>query len=173
MKKNIFFLALVCLFSLSSTSYAQDIFASARTNDVASVKQFIKDGIKVDTANGRGFTPLILAVYNDSYEAAQLLIENGANINAQDMSGNTALMGAAFKKNLRMVELLIAKKAAVNQRNLNDASALIFAATFGQKEIVATLLANGADKSIKDKSGKTAFDHATFQENEAIAALLK
>jgi ankyrin repeat protein len=151
---------------------AQDIFQSARANDVATIEKVVAAGVDVNQANDRGFTPLILAVYNESYDAAQWLINNGANVNAQDKSGNTALMGAIFKGYPKMASLLI-PKADINQQNFSGATALIFAATFGQEAIAKELLANKADKAIKDQSGKTALDHATLQENEALKAVLQ
>ncbi|MCA5006465.1 ankyrin repeat domain-containing protein [Sphingobacterium bovistauri] len=169
--KNLFFI-IVLIFS-SSVAFGQDIFSAARTNDTTYVKQYIQNQGVIDTANVRGFTPLILAIYNDSYEVAQLLIEGGSNVNAQDKSGNTALMGAVFKAYPRMVILLLGSKANVNQQNFNGASALVFAATFGQTEIAKSLLENGANKGIKDNTGKTALDHATFQENTAVIEVLK
>jgi len=45
----------------------------------------------------KAYTPLIIACYNNQYEAAKLLLNAGANINAADYGGNTALMGASFK----------------------------------------------------------------------------
>ena len=169
--KNIFFI--IALLLSSSIAFGQDIFSAARTNDTTFVKQYFQNQGVVDTANGRGFTPLILAIYNDSYEVAELLIANGANVNAQDMSGNTALMGAVFKAYPRMVTLLLKNKVNVNQQNGNGATALVFAATFGQAEIAKNLLAHGADKSIKDNTGKTALEHAIFQENSAMVKILK
>ncbi len=170
MRKTLLFIAMM---GIVSFTFAQDIFNASRTNNKAEVEKYIAAGVSVDTTNSRGFTPLILAIYNDSFEAASYLIEKGANVNAQDMSGNTALMGATFKAYPRMVDLLLNAKANVNQKNLNEATALIFAATFGQQEIAKKLLAKGADKSIQDKSGKTALDHATLQDNTAMIDLLK
>jgi len=169
--KNIFFI-IAFLFS-STVVFGQDIFSAARTNDTTYVKQYVQNQGVIDTANGRGFTPLILAIYNDSYEVAQLLIAKGANVNAQDKSGNTALMGAVFKAYPRMVTLLLGNKVNVNQQNFNGATALVFAATFGQAEIAKNLLAHKADKTIKDNTGKSALDHATFQENAAMVEILK
>ena len=133
MKKILLSLALVMGSLLGAN--AQDIFAAARANDTAALKTYLDQGVKVDTTNNRGFTPLILAVYNGSAEATTFLIKNGANINGQDMSGNTALMGAIFKANAPMASLLIQHKADINKTNFNGATALTFAATFGQLAI--------------------------------------
>ena len=41
-----------------------------------------------------------------------------------------------------------------------------------KKEIVKLLLANGADKDIKDDKGNTAIDHAKMQDAQDIIELL-
>lgn len=89
MKKHIF-LALF-LFSFSSI-YAQDLFSAARENNVKQIEELISNGKHVNEANQRGFTPLILAIYNNSSDAAKVLLSKEANPNAQDLSGNNALM---------------------------------------------------------------------------------
>lgn len=171
MKKCIF--SLIATVFIATSSFAQDVFQAARVNDVAAIEQAIANDMDVNQSNSRGFTPLILAVYNESYEVATLLLKNGANADAQDLSGNTALMGAIFKGYPKMAELLIAHQADVNKCNFNQASPLVFAATFGQKEIAEMLLKKGADKNAKDNTGKTALDHATLQGNNDMMLLLK
>lgn len=170
MRKFIYTIAMVLALG---TVQAQDIFAAARANDTIQIAAYIKQGIDINQANPKGFTPLILAVYNNNKETVKWLISEGAKVDAQDMSGNTALMGATFKGYVDMVDLLIKEgRANVNQVNANGASALIFAATFGQADIVNKLLEAGANKEIKDNRGKTAKDHAVMQENEIIINIL-
>lgn len=164
---------ILLLISITFVASAQDIFQAARGGNVEQIKIAIEKGESVDASDARGFTPLILAVYNDQPDAVDFLIKEGATLAQADGSGNTALMGAVFKGNFNMVKKLVEAGADVNQRNLNDASALIFAATFGRVDIVEYLLAHKADKAIQDNRGKTALDHATMQENEAIIQLLK
>jgi ankyrin repeat protein len=157
----------------SSMVKSQDIFDAARNNDTMTIQSLEAQGVLIDTANEKGFTPLILAVYNDAKDAAELLLSLNADVNAQDLSGNTALMGAAFKGLPEMAGLLLRHKADVNKTNYNQASPLTFAATFGQLEIARQLLLHGADKTLQDSRGKTALDYAEIQENSAMIELLK
>lgn len=83
------------------------------------------------------------------------------------------MMGVCFKGYLKLVKLLYHYKSNVDIRNKNGATALIFAATFGHTDIVKFLLANHADKTIKDRFGKTALDYANGQEIPEIIVLLK
>lgn len=127
----------------------------------------------INAADVKGFTPLIIAAYNNQPGMVRTLIAHGADLHAGDASGNTAMMGASFKGYLDIVEQLVAAGADVNQRNGQGATALTFAATFGQLTIAELLIRNGALLNIPDSRGKTPMDHAVIQQNEAMVGLLQ
>ncbi|WP_226294410.1 ankyrin repeat domain-containing protein [Aquimarina algicola] len=172
MKSN---LILTTFILMSFFGYTQeDIFEHSRNGNTNAIKKLYESNSKIiDTVNHKGFSPLILAVYNNQIETTTYLLEHGANPDVQDTSGNTALMGACFKGYVEMIKLLIKHKVTVDQQNYNDATALIFASTFGHTEIVKELLKNGADLKIKDNRGNKAVDHARMQGNTEIVALLE
>ncbi len=87
-------------------------------------------------ADSRGFTPLIIAVYNDQAAAVDFLLSKNVDINSSDHSGNTALMGVVVKGHTYYVNQLLLCKADIDYCNYNGASALIFASTFGGKKLV-------------------------------------
>jgi ankyrin repeat protein len=170
MKKMI--LQITLMLSFITPAFSQDIYQAARANDTVFITYYIKEGRALNEANERGFTPLILAVYNGNMEVVKLFIHSKANPDAQDKSGNTALMGAIFK-GYDEIALYLIENSDINVRNFNNATALTFAATFGRASIVEALLKAGADKTIKDKFGKDALAHAQMQENKIIIDLLK
>lgn len=61
----------------------------------------------------------------------------------------------------------------INCVNESNQTALICAAFLSQSEIVNYLIDQGADKFIKDKHGKTAYDYAVETGDMELAALLK
>ena len=73
------------------------LFDAARRGDVATIKALLAEGTGVNTQDGRGYTALILAAYDNHIEAVRVLLEAGADPNRHDASGNTALMGVSFK----------------------------------------------------------------------------
>ncbi len=127
----------------------------------------------INSKDAKGFTPLIIAVYNNQQAVTVVLLQHGADVNTQDAAGNTALMGACFKGYNELAATLIKAGASVNLCNFQGAPALTFAATFGQLEIAELLLQNGAEITLKDSRGKSSLDHALIQENSAMVALLQ
>jgi ankyrin repeat protein len=52
-------------------------------------------------------------------------------------------------------------------------TALMYAAERGRVEAVQTLLEDGADRTIRDNTGRTAYDHAVEQEYPEVVAILQ
>jgi ankyrin repeat protein len=155
-------------------TFMPDIFDACRRGDLAAVEQLYAEGPQViHSSDFRGFTPLILAVYNDQPGVADFLLQHGAHPDAQDAAGNSALMGVCFKGYKELALRLLDAGADVNLRNVNGATALTFAATFGHLQIAEWLLERGADISVTDARGKSPLDHAYIQENEGMIQLLE
>lgn len=147
---------------------------ACRRGDLEEVKQLCElFPDLVNSADSKGFTPLIIAAYGDHEAVVKHLLDAGANPDAHDTAGNTALMGASFKGYADVVKALITAGADVNLRNYQGAPALTFAATFGRLEVARLLLAHSADKELPDSRGKTPLDHARIQENDAMIQLLQ
>ena len=127
----------------------------------------------INESDNKGFTPLIIAAYNNQAEVVAILLQNGADSNIGDRNGNTALMGATFKGYDAIAHKLLDNGADPNVQNGQGATALTFAATFHRNQVAQHLLQAGADKSIADTFGKTPLDHARVQDNEALVHILE
>src|SRR5258707_504542 len=80
--------------SMAAYGQTQDIDFAARTNNVKLAQQLIDQKIDVNQKDDRGYTPLILATYNQSPDVAELLLKHGADPEARDTTGRSALMGS-------------------------------------------------------------------------------
>jgi ankyrin repeat protein len=67
---------------------------------------------------------------------------------------------------------LLRAGAAVNALQENDLTLLMWAAAYGHEGSVRLLLAQGADRSLKDNRGKTAADMAREGGHANVVALL-
>lgn len=150
-------------------------FDACRRGDKELVEKIYAENPEVIHAeDARGFTPLIIAVYNNQTDVADFLLKKGAKPETHDQNaGNTALMGVCFKGYKEIAEKLVNAGADINQRNNQGATALTFAATFGHLDIAKMLLDKGADVHAKDVRGKSPLDHAVIQENEKMIDLLQ
>jgi ankyrin repeat protein len=150
----------------------KDVFLAARLGDRETIETALNHGTSIDTATSRGFTMLMLAVYNKRTDLSYFLIERGANIHLTDFMGNTVLMSAAFKGETELARHLIEKGANVNARNSIGVTALMFAAMAGRKETVSMLIQHGADVNAIDQRGFTALALALHKGAKEVADLL-
>ena len=120
---------------------SEDIFQIARSGDANRLKNFLESNPMTDInqKNHRGYSPLMISVYNGNYPASRLLLKAGADPNSSDFSGNTVLMGAAFKGDADLVRLLISQGASKELKNQEGLTAIDWANAFGRKNIVSIL----------------------------------
>ena len=89
-------------------------------------------------------------------------IEEGDDIHARDEKrGRTAFYLAVRLEHPEVAEFLIEKGAKINDRDNDDRTPLMSSLFINDNntKIVKLLLSHGADKSLQDKKGKTAFDY--------------
>jgi uncharacterized protein len=145
-KLLILFLAVASALN-SASAQTLNLFTAARSNDVNSAKTLLNAKADVNQADDKGYTPLILATYNDSFEVADLLLKHGANIEAKNHSGRTALMGASFKDNEREVKLLLDNGANASAADLKGLTSMMYAVMFGRISVIQVLRAGESARS--------------------------
>jgi len=120
---------------------SEDIFALARSGDVLKFQEFLDSNPEtpINQKNHKGYSPLMISVYNGNYEASELLLERGGDPNSSDLSGNTILMGAAFKGDAEMIKLLIQRGAQKDLKNHKELTAEEWASAFGRREALLIL----------------------------------
>jgi uncharacterized protein len=137
--------ALLALPAMAQTQ-SPNLFVAARTNDLNSVRALIANKADVNQQDDKGYTPLIMATYNGSYDVAQFLLEHGAATEKKDSSGRTALMGASFKGDERDVALLLQHGADPNAKDSKGLTSMMYAVMFGRVSVVKLLRANQTAK---------------------------
>lgn len=126
--------------------------------------------IQLDQRAKNGDTAIMLAAYLEQKDTVQRLIDAGAQVNQQ---GWTALHYAAVVGNLDIVELLIAHYAYIDAETPNKTTPIMLAARRGEMSVVKFLIAEGADISLQNMLGWTAYDFAVESERRDIAAMLQ
>jgi ankyrin repeat protein len=149
--------------TLSKDGAGQYLRDAARIGDTELISALVEVGAPIESADDKGYTPLILAAYHGHPEAVELLLAKGADACRPDVRGNTAMMGAAFKGYEDIVTRLARERCSIDQTNESGKTALMFASLVGKTGIVKFLEGRGADADRRDRSGKTAEDWAQTQ----------
>lgn len=111
----------------------------------------------------------------DRDRLVKALIEHGANVNAADNMGITALMVAADNGHVEVIRRLIAGGAAIDAKTTDGRTALMEAAGSLDNQVasVTVLLEAGADKTIRDKYGRSAFTAIRTNTDPQLKVLLE
>jgi ankyrin repeat protein len=150
------------------------IHEAALNGQLNDVTALLKSGIRPDTLDQEGRTPLSYAAYNGNTEIMGLLIRNGADVNIADKYGRTALMMASSGPYPMAVKMLLDQKADPNLVDTEEHfTALMYAAAEGQLECVRILLLYKADPDMKDKDGEDALTFARNNGHKAVVTLLE
>jgi ankyrin repeat protein len=132
------------------------------TNELHRVQVLLEYGARLDDRGRYGLTALHYAVRGGKLPLIKLLLERGADANARGTDGLTPLVHLSKTRSkadpIPVMELLVASGTDVNARDENQGTLLMHYSRQGRAEPVQWLLAHGADRGARNKSGKTAAD---------------
>jgi ankyrin repeat protein/truncated hemoglobin YjbI len=145
------------------------------TNELHRVSVLLDYGASVDDRGRYGLTALHYAVRGGKLSLIKLLLDRGADVNAVGADGLTPLLHLTKTRSkadpIPVMELLAARGANINAFDENDGTLLMHYARQGNAAAVRWLLAAGADRSARNKRGKTAAEIA--RKHPQIVRLLK
>jgi ankyrin repeat protein len=151
--------------------------AAAYNANFELASKLLARGAKAETVDRTGKSPILYAAARGADAIVAALLDAGIDANARYGADLTALMWAAGHADnapadgtLRTVRLLLARGAKPDLVDDRGRDALMIAAQLGHAEIVRVLLAAGAEKTRKDKTGKTARDLTGDPEIQALLA---
>jgi len=125
--------------------------------------------LQVEARNAKDESPLMMAALRGNLEAARTLIARDADVNK---TGWTPLHYAASSSSAHaqaMVRLLLEHAAYIDAEAPNGNTPLVMAAEFGEIDVARLLLHEGADPTIRNRSGQTALDAARKAGREGLA----
>jgi uncharacterized protein len=133
------------VFAAAVPAFAQDeaaFFRAVSVDDERAVKRWIDAGGDPNRANPQGQPALSLALRDEAYKVAALLLAQPTiRIDAPNAAGETALMLAALRGQADWVRRLVSQGAAINREGWTP---LHYAASGGATDVVRWLLEQGA-----------------------------
>jgi ankyrin repeat protein len=127
------------------------LLRAASEGKVSVIEELLAKGANVNTSRADGSTPLMLALYCNRKDAAQLLIEKGADVNARDNVDWTPLLNALDSNLTELAVALIKKGADINAQSKDGKTPLLLARQKKNSEIEFLLQKMGAKEPPKPK----------------------
>jgi ankyrin repeat protein len=150
----------------------QGFLKSAESGNREVIFAFLASGVKIDTCDERGWTPLMISAFNGNQGIALLLIEHGANFQIRDNSGYSPIHWAAFNGYTDVIKLLITRRANLNVQSTHGWTALLQAATRGHLSTCRLLIEGGAEVNLSSQDGWTPLHKACANGHIEIVKLL-
>jgi ankyrin repeat protein len=147
------------------------LYKAINFNNTTIVRSFTTNGFDVETKYFNGISPIVEAIFADSYEVVALLLESGVDVNYQFDFRPLITIAAMFDQQ-KTIELLLSHGADINDIDGAGMSSLIFAAMDDNLPLVKYLLSQGANRQIKDVTGRMALDYLSDKTNEELVTLL-
>jgi ankyrin repeat protein len=130
------------------------------SNELHRVRVLLDYGANPHDRERQGLTALHYAVRGGKLPLIALLLERGAAPDALDEDGLTPLLHLSRTRSkadpVPVMELLAASGAAIDARDETGGTLLMHFARRGHAGAVRWLLAHGADRHLRNRSGKTA-----------------
>jgi len=159
------------------TPVARPVADAARRGDIETVRQLLRKGADVNTAQGDGMTALHWAAERGDVELTEVLIYSGANVDAGTRIGRyTPLHLASRAGHVETAKALLKAKANPVAATTNSGvTPLHLAAASGNPAVVTALLQSGADVNAREASwGQTPLIFAAAGDRvEVIKVLLE
>lgn len=152
------------------------IFAASMAGLTGRVCQLLAAEVSLVSAHSHdGWTPLHLAAFFGSQDAAAALLAHGANPNARSLNPlrNTPVHAAAAGRHLEIVRMLAAAGADVNSRQESGWTPLHAAAQSGDTDLAQLLISLGADVKMRADNNQSALDLALTKGHQQVVQLLE
>ena len=134
------------------------LFAAIKGPSPKAIDALLADSrLNVELRTAQDESPLMLAALAGMTDLCNQLISRNADVNK---TGWAPLHYAATSANLNTLRLLLDNFAYIDAESPNQTTPLMMAAKYGNAQTVQVLLEAGADFTLKNALGLTAFDFA-------------
>lgn len=125
------------------------LLEAAANGDTANVLRWIAEGAEINVVNEKGWTPVVMAAFNQHMETVKVLVAAGADLNHQSVNGTTVFMYAKTKVmetgEYALLDYLLQKGAEINTRDFKkEWTVLQYVQNIGHTEMERYLIDKGA-----------------------------
>jgi len=152
------------------------LMEAVSNNDTAGIATMLNNGVRPDSTDPQGVTPLMLAASDGRTEITNLLLKFRAHPNLKDASGEPVLMRAGLT-HPDIVEALLRFGATPNSADAKGKTLLAYACeTENNGQMIHLLLDHGATPNVKTENGMAlacAIEGAYSEDEEVVKEMLE
>ena len=145
---------------------------AAEKGDTLLLKILVLNGANIELSRVEETTPLMVAVLNQQFGAAHILLKKGANPNHRDRYGGSSLIYAAGLNDYSMADLLLFFGASDSLKDKAGNDAMMTAVCMGHLACADVLLQDGMEPDSRDKKLNTPLMIAAQHGNMEMITLL-
>nr|WP_255222426.1 ankyrin repeat domain-containing protein [Smaragdicoccus niigatensis] len=154
------------------------LLLAATFDHVESARLLVAMGADPDSLDDRHDTPWLVTGVTGSVRMLEVLLPANPDLAIENRFGGLSVIPASERGHVDYVRRVVQTGIDVNHVNDPGWTALLEAVVYGDgsakyQEIVRILLGAGADKSIKDRNGVTALEHAQAKGQTQIVSILR
>ena len=147
-----------------------DIFHTAQSGDIATVKKFLDEGAPVDLTDEEGWSLLHHAAALGQVDIINLLRDNGCHVDMLESEGRTPLHYAATNGDIETIRLLIAMGSNVNSVDYEGNTPLKWSVMCEQNAAIEELTKLGGTVDIEGGSKYSPYNKKQLYEDVFEAA---
>lgn len=162
------YLLLIMMFVLVSSSVAQDLGEAIKNGNLGTVQQMIEADEKGKLLKKKAmedWMPLHLAVLFDQREIIEYLLARGSDPDPTDGLGLTPLLQAVKLRDMDVAKLLMANGANPSAKSKSGNTALHFAASSGSINMIDEFITRGLNVGVTNDVDDTPLHLAVREEN--------
>ena len=126
----------------------------------------------IESLNGKGATPLLVAAYSGKLHAVKWFLERGAKAAYEDKRGWNALHCAASSGDPETIDHILTHVPNIESKTAYGATPLIIAVLYRKLQGVKCLLERGANPLAKDNEGQDSLYHASSRDPDLLGLVL-
>lgn len=154
------------------------LLLAAAADHLAVARLLLALGASVNAVDDQADTPVLVTGVSGSAAMLELMMVHGPDFTILNRFGGTALIPASERGHVDFVRFAVTTGIDIDHVNDLGWTALLEAVILGDggkrhQQVVKILLDHGADRSIADRNGQTALQHAQASGYRRITALLE
>ncbi|XP_067653215.1 serine/threonine-protein phosphatase 6 regulatory ankyrin repeat subunit B-like [Haliotis asinina] len=129
----------------------------------------IQNTVNINSKNGDGMTPVLLAAYIANFKVFNFLLKKRADLSERDKEGNNILHLACMGEDIEIVNHILGLEIVdINSRGSNGMTPLLLAAQLYVPDVFELLLESGANTSVVNSDGNNVLHFICMSEDEEI-----